>query len=89
MQIALGRSPADEAKTGLSSINFPRLFREFKEHDFARTGSIATKTDQKDSEQTSGDFKPIQSGPKDEVSEVNPDLESQIFLVATDSHHAS
>uniref|UniRef100_A0A0D3HH68 Ribosome assembly factor mrt4 n=1 Tax=Oryza barthii TaxID=65489 RepID=A0A0D3HH68_9ORYZ len=62
MQIALGRSPADEAKTGLHKLskflqgdtglfftNLPRddverLFREFEEHDFARTGSIATET---------------------------------------------
>ncbi|PVH61262.1 hypothetical protein PAHAL_3G001600 [Panicum hallii] len=62
MQIALGRSPADEAKTGLHKLskflqgdsglfftNLPRdeverLFREFEEHDFARTGSTATET---------------------------------------------
>lgn len=62
MQIALGRSSADEAKTGLHKLskflqgdtglfftNLPRddverLFREFEEHDFARTGSIATET---------------------------------------------
>uniref|UniRef100_A0A0D3HQE1 Ribosome assembly factor mrt4 n=1 Tax=Oryza barthii TaxID=65489 RepID=A0A0D3HQE1_9ORYZ len=62
MQIALGRSHADEAKTGLHKLskflqgdtglfftNLPRddverLFREFEEHDFARTGSIATET---------------------------------------------
>jgi len=62
MQIALGRSPADEAKTGLHKLskflqgdsglfftNLPRddmerLFQEFEEHDFARTGSTATET---------------------------------------------
>uniref|UniRef100_J3NAM5 Ribosome assembly factor mrt4 n=1 Tax=Oryza brachyantha TaxID=4533 RepID=J3NAM5_ORYBR len=62
MQIALGRSPADEAKTGVHKLskflqgdsglfftNLPRddverLFREFEEHDFARTGSAATET---------------------------------------------
>jgi len=62
MQIALGRSPADEAKTGLHKLskflqgdsgllftNLPRddverLFRDFEEHDFARTGSTATET---------------------------------------------
>ncbi|KAG8050861.1 hypothetical protein GUJ93_ZPchr0009g1729 [Zizania palustris] len=62
MQIALGRSAADEAKTGLHKLskflqgdsglfftNLPRddverLFKEFEEHDFARTGSISTET---------------------------------------------
>jgi len=62
MQIALGRSPADEAKTGLHKLskflqgdsgllftNLPRddverLFRDFEEHDFARTGSTVTET---------------------------------------------
>ncbi|CAD6258843.1 unnamed protein product [Miscanthus lutarioriparius] len=62
MQIVLGRSPADEAKTGLHKLskflqgdsglfftNLPRddverMFREFEEHDFARTGSTATET---------------------------------------------
>ncbi|ONM42050.1 ribosomal protein L10-like protein [Zea mays] len=62
MQIALGRSPADEAKTGLHKLskflqgnsgllftNLPRddverMFREFEEHDFARTGSTAIDT---------------------------------------------
>ncbi|KAK3135942.1 hypothetical protein QOZ80_5BG0425620 [Eleusine coracana subsp. coracana] len=62
MQIALGRSAADEAKTGLHKIskflqgdtgllftNLPRddverLFHDFEEHDFARTGSTATET---------------------------------------------
>ncbi|GJN13994.1 hypothetical protein PR202_gb00763 [Eleusine coracana subsp. coracana] len=58
MQIALGRSAADEAKTGLHKISkvilgyclltfqgmFERLFHDFEEHDFARTGSTATET---------------------------------------------
>ncbi|EEC82485.1 hypothetical protein OsI_26941 [Oryza sativa Indica Group] len=38
--------------------------------------------DQKDSDHISTDCKPVQSGPKDQVSEVNQDLESQIKCVS-------
>uniref|UniRef100_A0A0D3GTT1 SAP domain-containing protein n=1 Tax=Oryza barthii TaxID=65489 RepID=A0A0D3GTT1_9ORYZ len=38
--------------------------------------------DQKDSDHISTDCKPVQSGPKDQVSEVNQDLESQIMCVS-------
>ncbi|KQJ92639.1 mRNA turnover protein 4 homolog [Brachypodium distachyon] len=62
MQIALGRTAADEVKTGMRKLckflqgssgllftNLPRdevesLFRDFEEHDFARTGTVATET---------------------------------------------
>ncbi|XP_006657981.1 uncharacterized protein LOC102719029 isoform X2 [Oryza brachyantha] len=39
--------------------------------------NLMYENDQKDSEQTSSNCKPIQSGPKDQVSEVKQDLESQ------------
>ncbi|GFP93873.1 mRNA turnover protein 4 homolog [Phtheirospermum japonicum] len=62
MQIALGRSDADEIKSGLHKISkllrgdsglcftslpkedIERLFNEYEDYDFARTGSIATET---------------------------------------------
>lgn len=62
LQVALGRTAADEVKEGLHKAsellhgesglfftNLPReeverLFKEFEEYDFAKTGSIATET---------------------------------------------
>lgn len=62
MQVALGRSAADEVRPGIRKLskllrgdaglcftNLPKeevekLFNDFEEHDFARTGSIATET---------------------------------------------
>ncbi|KAI3836807.1 hypothetical protein MKW98_005140 [Papaver atlanticum] len=61
MQVALGRTDADEVRTGIHKVsqllhgdagicftNLPkeeveRLFAEFQEHDFARTGTNATE----------------------------------------------
>ncbi|KAJ8477870.1 hypothetical protein OPV22_021597 [Ensete ventricosum] len=61
MQIALGRSVADEVKPGIHKLSkflrgdagllctnlakeeVQRIFQEYEEHDFARTGSIATE----------------------------------------------
>ncbi|CAA2933976.1 mRNA turnover 4 homolog [Olea europaea subsp. europaea] len=61
MQVALGRSAADEIRPGLHKISkllrgdsgicftslpkqeVERLFNEYEEYDFARTGSIATE----------------------------------------------
>ncbi|KAJ7534675.1 hypothetical protein O6H91_13G105000 [Diphasiastrum complanatum] len=62
LQIALGKTPADEIKDGvhkvsellsgerglfftnLSKEEVFRIFGEFEEHDYARTGSLATET---------------------------------------------
>ncbi|KAG8079656.1 hypothetical protein GUJ93_ZPchr0007g4439 [Zizania palustris] len=52
------------------------LKKNFSDND------LMYEKDQKDSMHTNGDCKPIHSGPKDQVSEVNPDLESQIKCVS-------
>ncbi|KAJ4766845.1 mRNA turnover protein 4 [Rhynchospora pubera] len=84
MQVALGRSPADEARprlhklskllrgdTGLFLTNLPkeeveRIFGEFEEHDFAKTGTLATEKIE------------LKAGPLDQFShEMEPFLRKQ------------
>ncbi|KAF3329885.1 mRNA turnover protein 4 [Carex littledalei] len=84
MKVALGRSPADEARprihklskllhgdSGLFLTNLPkedveRIFREFEEQDFARTGTIATEKIE------------LKAGPLDQFShEMEPFLRKQ------------
>ncbi|KAF0906837.1 hypothetical protein E2562_013233 [Oryza meyeriana var. granulata] len=59
------------------------LKKNFSDND------LMYEKDQKDSKHINGDCKPIQSGPKDQVSEVNPDLESQIKCVSISNDNIS
>ncbi|KAL5198372.1 hypothetical protein ABZP36_001884 [Zizania latifolia] len=66
----------DVSSAGEQNAESMILKKNFSDND------LMYEKDQKDSKHTNGDCKPIHSGPKDQVSEANPDLECQIKCVS-------